>query len=88
MPVRKFRNLQAMEDALWREPGDPALWAAIAGVWEFAERTCPKSFPSGVYKHRSIEDAQQLRDKWEEANFATYWRRQAESEGTRTRGLK
>jgi hypothetical protein len=76
MPVRKFRSLQEMEDSLWREPGDPALWRAIAGVWEFAERTCPRSFPPGVYKHRTIEEAQALREKWQEADFDAYWKRQ------------
>ena len=77
MPVRKFRSLeemQAMEDSLWREPG-PELWRAIASVWRFAERTCPKRFPPGVYRHRSIEDAQRLREVWEEANFRALWGR-------------
>ena len=71
MPVRKFRSLeemQEMEDSLWREPG-PELWRAIASVWRFAERTCPKRFPPGVYRHRSIEDVQRQRAVWEEANF-------------------
>ncbi len=77
MPVRKFRDLQQMEDALWREPGDPALWRAIAGVWDFAARTCPRSFPPGVHKHRSVEQAQRARDQWEEADFQAFWRRQA-----------
>ncbi len=51
MPVQKFRSLQDMEDSLWREPG-PELWRAIASVWRFAARTCPKRFPPGVYRHR------------------------------------
>jgi hypothetical protein len=76
MPIRKFRSLQAMEDSLWREPGDPALWNSIRQVWEFAERTCPRRFPPGVHKHRSIEQAQALRDLWEERDFRDFWRRQ------------
>lgn len=64
-----------MEDTLWRAPG-PELWRAIARVWDFAARTCPRRFPPGVYKHRSIEEAQALRDKWEENDFRAYWRRQ------------
>ncbi len=76
MPVRKFRSLQEMEDALWRQPGDPELERAIASVWDFAARTCQRTFPPGVYKHRSIEAAERLREEWEEANFQAYWRRQ------------
>jgi len=73
MPVQKFRSLQQMEDALWRPSDDPSLGAAIARVWRFADRTCPRRFPPGVYKHRTIEAAQQLRDIWEEANFRSFW---------------
>ena len=69
MPIRKFRPVQEMEDSIWRQPGDPGLWRTIAGVWEFAARTCPRHFPPGVHKHRSIEEAQRLREAWEEANF-------------------
>jgi hypothetical protein len=73
MPVKKFRDLQAMEDSLWREPGDPALWRAIARVWSFAARTVPRHFPPGVYKHRSIEEAERLREAWEDADFKALW---------------
>ena len=72
MPVRKFRSLQEMEDSLWRGSGVP-LWEAIARVWRFAERVTAYRFPPGIYKHLSIEQAQQLRDKWEEANFRAFW---------------
>lgn len=75
MPVRKFRDLQEMEDSLWREPGDPRLGQAIDAVWKFAARTCPRQFPPGVYKHRSIEDAQRQRDLWEEKDFEALWKR-------------
>lgn len=76
MPVRKVRNLQDMEDALWRRSGDPSLPEAVARVWSFAERTCRQRFPPGIYKHRSLEEAEKLRDDWEEANFRAYWERQ------------
>ena len=75
MPVKKIRNLQEMEDSLWREPGDPGLWRAIDAVWKFAERTCPQRFPPGVYRHRTIEDAQRQRDLWEAQNFKAFWER-------------
>jgi hypothetical protein len=69
MPVRKFRDVSEMEDTLWRKPGDPELFRAIASVWDFAARTCPRHFPPGVYRHRSIEEAEALRESWEEADF-------------------
>jgi hypothetical protein len=75
MPVRKFHSVAEMEDTLWRSPGSPGLFRAIAGVWDFAERTCQRRFPPGVYKHRSVEDADRLRDEWDEANFQAFWKR-------------
>ncbi len=75
MPVRKFRSLQEMEDSLWREPGEPELLKAIRSVWSFAARTCPRRFPPGVYKHRSLEEAQRQREIWEEESFQELWRR-------------
>jgi len=75
MPVRKFRSLEAMEDSLWREPGDPALWQAIDRLWRFAAETCPLHFPPGVYRHRSIEEAKEQREVWDKANFRAFWLR-------------
>ncbi|HEV7510005.1 MAG TPA: hypothetical protein VGS07_34350 [Thermoanaerobaculia bacterium] len=75
MPIKKIRDLQEMEDSLWYEPGDPALWRAIEAAWKFAEQTCPQRFPPGVYKHRTLEDAQRQRDLWEEQNFKAFWER-------------
>jgi hypothetical protein len=51
---------------------DVALFSAIARVWEFAERTCARRFPPGVYKHRSIEEMDALRETWDEANFRAF----------------
>ncbi len=68
MSVRKFRDVSEMEDT-WRKPGDPELFRAIAGTWDFAARAFPRHFPPGVYRHRTIEEAKALRDKWEEADF-------------------
>ena len=75
MPIRKFRDVSEMEDTLWYDLGDPALFAAIARVWDFARRTCPQHFPPGVYKHRSFADADAQRERWEAANFEEFQER-------------
>ena len=72
MPVRRFHDVSEMEDTLWREPGDPALCAAIRRVWEFAARTCQLRFPPGVHRHRTVDDAQDLREVWAERNFQAF----------------
>ena len=63
MPVRKFRSVEEMNTPA-REPADPHLAAAIADVWALGDRIFPRRFPPGVYKHRSIEEANAQRERW------------------------
>jgi hypothetical protein len=72
MPIRKFRDVSEMEGNTWLTPGSPELFRAIRAVWDFADRTAPVSFPRGVYKHRSIEEAQKLREQWEADCFEEF----------------
>ena len=59
----------------WPSPDDLALASAITRVWNFADRVSERRFPPGVYNHHSIERAQELRERWEEANFRAHWER-------------
>jgi len=72
MPAKKFRDVSEMEGNTWLEPSDPKLFGAIRAVWELADRTTRPSFPPGVYKHRSVEDADALRQEWDRANFEAF----------------
>ena len=63
MPVRKFRSVEEMHQLIWRQPGDPMLYRAIAGVWELARHTNPRRFPPGVWKYRSIEEMSRVREQ-------------------------
>ena len=45
-----------MNTPVWRRPGDPALFRAIAGLWDLGRRTSTRRFPAGVRKHTSIEE--------------------------------
>ena len=74
MPIKKFRDVSQMEEPRY-EAGSPQLFAVIRHVWSLADRICPLRFPPGVHKHRSIEDAETLREKWEEANFLAHQER-------------
>ena len=55
MPVHRLRTLEDAEQAAWMAPDDPLLWLTIVEVWEAAERMCPRRYPPGVRKFRSIE---------------------------------
>jgi hypothetical protein len=64
MPVRKFKSVEAMERHKWREPGDPALYRAIAAVLEFGRRVRPRRFPAGVYRHRTMAELNAQTERW------------------------
>ena len=74
MPVFKYRDVSEMKDR-WREPGDPRLFQAIAGVWAMAARLTQLRFPPGVHRARSIEASNRLTDEWEAANFRAFHER-------------
>jgi hypothetical protein len=55
MPVRKFRSVEEMNKATWREPGDPALYRSIKAVWDLGRRSARRREP-GVRRFRSIAE--------------------------------
>ena len=73
MPLRRYRDVSEMEEVR-HEPGTRALYETIRHVWGLSDRIFPLRFPSGVFKHRSIEDAERLREQWEHENFVAYRR--------------
>jgi hypothetical protein len=60
MPVKKFRSVEELNQPLWRLAGDPALFRAIAAVWNFGQRTRSRPVPPGVRKFRSISEMKDL----------------------------
>jgi hypothetical protein len=74
MWVDRILGIEA-EHHVWYEPGSPQLFAVIRHVWSLADRICPLRFPPGVHKHRTIEQAEALRERWEEANFLAHQER-------------
>lgn len=79
MPVFKYRDVNEMPDDTWHEPGSPELFVAIRASWQLAERLGRPRFPAGVHKHRSIEDAETLRELWERRNFEAFHERRRRS---------
>jgi hypothetical protein len=72
MPIQKFRSVADMPPPPRKHPGDPALYRAMAGLWELGRRLRPpRRFPAGVHRHRSIESMNQQRDDWDTAYFQT-----------------
>lgn len=63
MPVHKFRSIEEMDAGVWRTPGDPALFRAIAFTWTASRRTNPRRFVPGVHKYRDIDEMNAADDR-------------------------
>jgi hypothetical protein len=65
MPVHKFRSLDEMRRAQWLAPDDPRLYKVIRLVWQLAWEASGRYIPPrGLFKFRSIEEANAHRDAW------------------------
>jgi hypothetical protein len=64
MPVRKFRSVVEMPSPPPLGPLDPRNLKLACELSTMAARLRPLRFPAGVYKHRSLDEAQRLRRSW------------------------
>ena len=67
MPVRRWRSLDEAERTLGIDPGSAMLWRTIADLWALSDRLWPPRFTPGVYRHRSILEANRLVESWQAA---------------------
>ncbi len=65
MTVRKYRSVDDMPVAAWREPRDPRNLEIACELSLVALRLAPRRFPPGVHRSRSVDDAREQRDAWE-----------------------
>ncbi|HFE64893.1 hypothetical protein B1H10_07940 [candidate division KSB1 bacterium 4484_188] len=65
MPVYKFKTFEEAERALWNFNPDEAYYARVAELWNFANKLSPVSYPRGIFKFRSLEEANKQREEWE-----------------------
>jgi hypothetical protein len=67
MPIRKFRSVEQMNPPRWYEPGDPALFRAIAVVWDVGKALSAGRFPAGVKRFRSADEMRRVQEEHERA---------------------
>lgn len=63
MPIKKFRSVAEMPRVLPCEPLSAEHIARIARLWARASAMSPRIYPRGVFKFRSLEEAQAARDQ-------------------------
>ena len=65
MPVYKFRTFEDAEKALWNFNPDEIYFAQIAELWAFADKLSRPIYPGGIFKFKSLDDANRHRDEVE-----------------------
>ena len=70
MPVQKFKTFEEAERALLNFQPDEAYFARVAELWEFANELDPISYPRGIFKFKTIEEANKHREEIERAHAA------------------
>lgn len=82
MPVYKYKTFEQAERALWNFQPDAAYYKKVAELWAFANRLRPIKYPRGIFKFRTIEEANRHRDEFELA-FAKELQRRRSLENSR-----
>jgi hypothetical protein len=71
LPIQKFRSVADMPRPLGEGITDNAeLRRRIAALWARAARISPRVYPRGVFKFRSLEEANQARERVTTENIA------------------
>jgi len=62
--VYKYKSFADAERALWDFRPGIEYYKRLARYFMLTEKICPPSFPRGIYKYKSFEEAQQQRMEW------------------------
>lgn len=66
MPVFRFKTHEDAQRTLWHRPGDPLIGPTLRALWSLSSALAGDCVPPrGVFKFRSIEEANSHRRSWE-----------------------
>ena len=68
MPIFKYKTFAEAKQALWNFHTDSAYFKQVADLWDIAGELCPMGYPHGVFKYRSLEEANEERRQWDVSN--------------------
>ena len=66
--IQKFKTLEDADKALFCFNPDRSYYERVARLWDFVDWICPRKYPPGVFRYRSIEEANRQADEWLMAN--------------------
>lgn len=65
MAVYKYKTFEEAERALWNFNPDENHFRKVAELWDFARRLNPIAYPRGIFKFKTIEEANKHRQDFE-----------------------
>lgn len=68
MPVYKYKTFEEAERALWNFHPDKEYYKRVAELWDFADKLNPIKYPSGIFKFKTLEEANRHREEIELAH--------------------
>jgi len=71
MAVYKFRTFGDAQRALWNFYPDQAYFKQVADLWDTADKLCPVTYPQGIFRFKTIDEANKQRKEWEIAHAKT-----------------
>ncbi|MBN1559634.1 hypothetical protein JW998_05250 [candidate division KSB1 bacterium] len=63
MAIQRFRSFQDAEEALWVMKPDREYYQRVAEHWDFVRMLRPADIPKGIFKFKTIQEANQHREK-------------------------
>ncbi|MDZ7401156.1 MAG: hypothetical protein ONB37_13425 [candidate division KSB1 bacterium] len=62
MPIYKYKTFEEAEQALWNFNPDEKYLQRVEELWEFANQLNPIVYPRGIFKFKTIEEANRHRE--------------------------
>ncbi len=69
MPVQKFKTFEDAEKALVINEPNEAYFKRVAQLFTFANKLNPIKWPKGIFKFKTIEEANRHREEIERAHM-------------------
>jgi hypothetical protein len=64
MPIQKFKTFEEAEKALWCPKPDENYYKRIRNLFELAYNLNQPNHPQGIFKYKTIEEANKQREEW------------------------
>ncbi len=64
MTIQKFKTLPEAEEAQWNFNPDKQYYEKVRELFRLATKINPPNFPQGVFKYKTLEDANRQKMEW------------------------